>query len=87
MILLGSLYYLQVFSSRIWAVPSESIVFRHSVIIAVLVNLSITTWSESNPLDLGRSVIKSMVIVPNGLSGISIGWSGTIVGCVLFLVD
>ena len=87
MILSGSPYCLQVFSSRIWAVLSESIVFRHGMIIAVLVNLSITTWSESNPLDLGRSVMKSIVIVLNGLSGISIGWSGTIVGYVLFLVD
>ena len=81
---------------------SESMVFKHRVITAVLVNLSVTTWSESYPLDLGRSVttwsesypldlgrsvIKSMVIVPKGRSGISIGCKGTIVGCVSFLVD
>ena len=87
MILSGNPYRLQVFSSRILAVSSESIVFMHGVITAVLVNRSVTTWSESYPFDSGKFVIKSMVIVPKGRSGISVGCKGTMVGCVLFLVD
>ena len=87
MILLGSLYCLQVFLSRTLAILSELIDFTHGVITIVLVNLLVTTWSELYPFDLERLVIKSMVIVPKGLSGISIGCRGTMVECVLFLVD
>ena len=75
------------FSSRILAVPSESMDFWHGVITTVLVNQSVTTCSKSYPFDSGRSVIKSMVIVPKGRSGISVGCKGTMVGWVSFLVD
>ena len=86
-ILLGSPYHLQVCSSRILAIPSELMDFLHRVITAVLVNLSVTIWSKLYLFDSGRLVMKSMVIVPNGLSRISIGYKGTMVECVSFLVD
>ena len=55
--------------------------------IMVLVHLSVQTRMESYPFEVGRSVIKSMVIISNGRSGISVGWSGSVVGCVLFFVS
>ena len=86
-ILSGRPYRRQVWSKSSFAVSSESIDFLHGVMIAVFVKRSVTTCSESYPFDSGRSVTKSIVIVPNGRSGISVGCNGTIVGCVSFFVD
>ena len=40
----------------------------------------------SYPFDVGRSVMKSIVIVSHGPSGISVGFSGTLTGGHIFVV-
>ena len=49
---------------------------------------STTTMRESNPCDMGRSVMKSIVTVENGSVSLSagIGFSGGVVGCVFVFI-
>ena len=47
---------------------------------------SMTVRMLSYPFDVGRSVMKSIVIVSHGPSGISVGFSGTLTGGRIFVV-
>ena len=87
MILFGVPYRRNVVSMRSLAVPSASMVLVHGVSMIVLVHLSVHTRIASYLFEGGRSVMKSMVIVSNGRSGISVGCRGSQVGCVIFLVS
>ena len=53
------------------------IVLLHGANIMALLRQSTTTSSESYPFDVGRSVIKSMVIISHISVGISLGFSST----------
>src|SRR5271170_6407851 len=62
-------------------------VLVHGASMIVLVHLFVHTRIVSYPFEGGRSVMKSMVIVSNGVSGISVGCRGSLVGWVMFLVS
>jgi hypothetical protein len=47
---------------------------------------SMTVRMLSYPFDVGRSVMKSIVIIFHGPSGISVGFSGTLTGGYIFVV-
>jgi hypothetical protein len=47
---------------------------------------SITVRMLLYPFDVGRSVMKSIVIISHGPSGISVGFSGTLTGGHIFVV-
>jgi hypothetical protein len=57
----------------------------HGVLIMALLRWSTTTNSESYPLELGRSVIKSMVITPQTSVGTWLGCNGTWVLGLIFV--
>src|SRR5579864_2423315 len=76
-IVLGSPVLFHTFSIKISDVPGAVIVLLQGVKIAALLNRSTTTNNESYPCDSGKSVMKSIVIVSHGLSGISLGFKGT----------
>ena len=52
-------------------------VLVQGVTITALVRQSMTTKRESYPLESGRSVMKSMVIIPHTIVGIWFSCSGT----------
>src|SRR5271156_2134339 len=79
-IFFGVPYRRNVVSIRSLAVPSASMVLVHGASMIVLVYLSVHTRIVSYPFEGGRSVIKSMVIVSNGVSGVSVGCRGSQVG-------
>ena len=58
-------------------VSSAVIVLLHGANITALLRRSTTTSSESYPFDIGRSVMKSMVIISHMSVGILLGFSGT----------
>ena len=58
-------------------VSSAVIVLLHGANITALLRRSTTTSSASYPFDVGRSVMKSMVIISHMSVGISLGFKGT----------
>ena len=63
-----------------------SIVFVHGVYMTLFVLLSTITWMELYGPAHGRSVMKSIVTVCHGPSGISFSVRETRVGCMMFFV-
>src|SRR5712691_10170879 len=59
------------------AVSSAVIVLVHGVTMVALLRRSTTTNSESYPWEMGRSVMKSMVIIPQTSVGTGVGCRGT----------
>ena len=68
---------LQTLSRYNCAVSSAVIVLLQGVTMTALLRQSTTTNRESYPLEVGRSVIKSMVITPQTLVGTWFGRKGT----------
>ena len=58
-------------------VSSAVMVLLHGANIVVLLRRSTTTSRESYPFDVGRSVIKSMVIISHIFMGTLLGFKGT----------
>ena len=80
MIALGKPIRFQMLSTSNWLVCSAVIVLWQGDSIIALLWRSTTVRMLSYPADFGRSVMKSIVIVSHGPSGISLGFSGTLTG-------
>ena len=79
-IALGKPVHFQTLSTSNWLVCSAVIVLWQGDNIIALLWRSTTVRILSNPFDFGRSVMKSIVIVSHGPSGISLGFRGTLTG-------
>jgi formate/nitrite transporter FocA (FNT family) len=76
----------QTLSTSNWLVCSAVMVLlQGDKMIALLWQLT-TMRMLSYPFDVGRLVMKSIVIVSHGPSGISVGFSGTLTGGRIFVV-
>ena len=73
-------------SSSSWLVCSAVMVLLQGDKIIALLCQSTTMRILSYPFDVGRSVMKSIVIVSHGLLGISLGFSGTLTGGLILVV-
>src|ERR1700742_2658779 len=73
-------------SRRSWLVCSAVIVLRHGDKIIALLCLSTTVRMLSYPLEVGRSVMKSIVMVSHTPVGISVGLIGTLIGGRILVV-
>ena len=70
MICSGRPVHFQTLSRNISAVCSAVMVLLHGVTMVALLNLSTVTNRLLNPLDMGRSVIKSMVMFVHTPDGV-----------------
>ena len=70
MICSGRPVHFQTLSRNMLAVCSAVMVLLHEVTMVALLNLSTVTNRLSNPLDMGRSVIKSMVMFVHTPDGV-----------------
>src|SRR6201999_2865441 len=73
-------------SKRSWLVCSAVIVLWHGDRIMALLCWSTTVRILSYPFDMGRSVIKSIVMVSQTPVGISIGLISTLIGGRILVV-
>ena len=73
-------------SSSSWLVCSAVIVLLQGDKIIALLCQSTTVRILSYPFDVGRSVMKSIVMVSHGPSGISLGFNGTLTGGLILVV-
>jgi hypothetical protein len=85
-IALGKLVHFQTLSTSNWLVCSAIIVLLQGDRMIALLWWSTTVRMLSYPFNVGRSVMKSMVIVSHGPSEISVGFSGTLTGGYIFVV-
>ena len=86
MIASGNPVHFQTLSSNSWLVCSAVMVLlQGDKIIALLCQLT-TIRILSYPLEVGRSVMKSIVMVSQGPLGISVGFSGTLTGGLILVV-
>ena len=82
----GNPVHFHTLSSSSWLVCSAVMVLlQGDKMIALLCQLT-TVRMLLYPLDVGRSVMKSIVIVSHGPSGISVGFSGTLTGGLILVV-
>ena len=73
-------------SNSNWLVCSVVMVLLHRDRIMALLWQSMTVRMLSYPLDVGRSVMKSIVMVSQDPSGISFSFSGTLTGGLILVV-
>ena len=85
-ITLGKPVHFQMLSTSNWLVCSAIMVLLQGDRIIALLGRSTTIRMLSYPFDVGRSVMKSMVIISYGPSGILVGFSGTLTGGHIFVV-
>ena len=85
-IALGKLVHFQTLSTSSWLVCSAMMVLLQGDRMIALLWQSMTVRILSYPFDIGRSVMKSIVIISHGPSGISVGFSGTLTGGHIFVV-
>jgi hypothetical protein len=85
-IALGKPVHFQTLSTSNWLVCSAMIVLLQGDRMIALLWQSMTVRMLSYPFDVGRSVMKSIVIVSHGPSGILVGFSGTLTGGHIFVV-
>jgi hypothetical protein len=85
-IALGKPVHFQTLSISSWLVCSVVMVLLQGDRMIVLLWQLMTMRILSYPFDVGRSVMKSIVIVSYGPSGISVGFSGTLTGGCIFVV-
>ena len=86
-ILSGVPWFVNIYLSNRLAIRRVSMVSVVGIMYAYLVSRSTTTIIISLPSEIGSFVMKSMVINSNGRFGRSVGWIGSTVGCVMFLVS
>ena len=85
-IAIGNPVHFQTLSSSNWLVSTAVIFLLQGKRIIALLWRSTTVRMLSYPLDSGRSVIKSIVIVSHIPCGISFGLSGTLIGGRILVV-
>src|SRR5207302_10419439 len=73
-------------SISVWLICSAVMVLLQGDRIIALLWQSMTVRMLSYPFDVGRSVMKSIVIVSHGPLGISVGFSSTLTGGRIFVV-
>ena len=74
---LGRPVRLQTWSMYNFDVSSAVMDLVHGAMMVALLSRSTTTYNESKPWEAGRSVIKSMVMIPQISSGTWLGCKGT----------
>src|SRR5947209_19942699 len=77
-IALGKPVHFQTLSTSNWLVCSAVIVLLQGDRMIALLWRLMTVRMLSYPFDMGRSVMKSIVIISHGPSGISVSFSGTL---------
>ena len=82
----GNPVHFHTLSSSSWLVCSAVIVLLQGDRIIALLCWSTTVRILSYPFDVGRSVMKSIVMVSHGPLGISLGFSGTLTGGLILVV-
>ena len=82
----GNPVHFQTLSSSSWLVCSAVMVLLQGDKMIALLCQSTTIRILSYPLDVGRSVMKSIVMVSHGPLGISFGFSGTLTGGLILVV-
>jgi hypothetical protein len=85
-IALGKPVHFQMLSTSNWLICSAIMVLLQGDRTIALLWQSATVRMLSYPFNVGRSVIKSMVIISHGPLGISVGFSGTLTGGHIFVV-
>ena len=85
-ITLGKLVHFQTLSTSTWLVCSAIMVLLQGDRMIALLWWSTTVRILLYPFDVGRSVIKSIVIISHGPSEISVGFSSTLTGGRIFVV-
>jgi hypothetical protein len=85
-IILGKLVRFQTLSISSWLVCSAIMVLLQGDKMIALLWQSMTVRMLSYPFDVGRSVMKSIVIVSHDPSGILVSFSGTLTGGYIFVV-
>jgi hypothetical protein len=86
MIALGKPVHFQTLSTSSWLVYSAVMVLLQGDKMIALLWQLMTVRILSYPFDVGRSVIKSIVIVSHGPSDILVSFSGTLTGGHIFVV-
>jgi hypothetical protein len=86
MIALGKPVCFQTLSTSSWLVYSTVMVLLQGDRMIALLWQSMTVRMLSYPFDIGRSVMKSIVIVSHGPSEILVSFSGTLTGGHIFVV-
>src|SRR5437879_10638805 len=85
-ITLGKPVHFQTLSTSNWLVCSTVMVLLQRDRMIALLWRSTTVRMLSYPFDIGRSIMKSIVIVSHGPSGISVGFSDILILARLFIV-